>query len=44
MPKMYCADSAEANATQGEYKLKACVNKMLRAEVKAKAEAKNSPK
>ena len=41
---MYCADLAEAYVMQGEYKLEACVKKMLRAEAKSKAVTKNSPK
>ncbi len=39
MSKIYCTDLAEAFVTQGEYKLKACVNKMLGAAAKAKAVA-----
>ncbi len=43
LPVMYCADLAEAYVTWGEYKLKACVKKMLRAKAKAKAVPKPSP-
>jgi hypothetical protein len=41
---MYCEDLTEAYVMQGEYRLKACVKKMLRAEAKAKAVSKISPK
>jgi hypothetical protein len=41
---MYCAESAEAYVAQGEYTLKACVKKILRAKAKAKTIAKISPK
>jgi hypothetical protein len=44
MPKMYCLDLAEGYVMQGEYKLKACVKKMLKAEAISKAVAKISPK
>jgi hypothetical protein len=44
MPKMNCADLAEAYVLQGEYKLEACVIKMLRVEMKAKAIVKISSK
>jgi hypothetical protein len=44
MLKMYCVDLAEAYVMLGEHKLEACVKKMLRAEAKAKAVRKISPK
>jgi hypothetical protein len=40
---MYSADLAENHVMQGEYKLEACVKKMLRAEAKAKAVPKLVP-
>jgi hypothetical protein len=39
LPKMYCADLAEAYVAQGEYELEVYVKKMLRAKAKAKAVA-----
>jgi hypothetical protein len=44
LPEMYCVDLAEAYVMQGEHKLEPCMKKMLRAEAKAKAAAKISPK
>ncbi len=44
LPKTHCLDLADSYVTQGEYKLEVCVKKMLRAEKKAKALAKNSSK
>jgi hypothetical protein len=44
LPKLYCADLAEAYVTWGKNKLEAYANKMVRAAAKTKAVAKISPK